>query len=252
MIHLNYKIKGSGNPIILLHGFPFDHHIWETVGDLLSLYVKVITPDLRGHGSSPVPEPPYSMRGMAEDVVGLMDSLSIERAVLVGHSMGGYVCMEIARSFPERLLGLGLVATNSTADSFEKRQSRLDSVEEIKKNGAQSLVEKMAAQLTEESKLQPVLRDMMMKTPVAGIIGAQLAMAERPDSTNALKNVLVPALVIGGERDQFVSTLATEKMTENLRHGRLVKIPNAGHMPMMDNPLMVANALLDLADQVHR
>ena len=122
-VDLFYKEYGQGTPVIFLHGFPFDHSIWEPLVPLLSKDARMILPDLRGFGRSPVTEDIYSMRLLAEDVLHLMDHLKIEKAVLVGHSMGGYVSLAFAHAYPGRLLGLGLVATQAAADGPERRQS---------------------------------------------------------------------------------------------------------------------------------
>ena len=119
-VDLFYNEQGQGTPVILLHGFPFNHTIWQPVMPLLAEHARLIMPDLRGFGQSPVTDGVYSMRLMAEDVVALMDKLGLEKAVLVGHSMGGYISLAFAQAYPNRLLGLGLVATQDSSDLPEK------------------------------------------------------------------------------------------------------------------------------------
>src|SRR5512144_1307135 len=120
-VNLAYEEHGEGTPVILTHGFPLNRSIWYPVVPKLSEKVHLILPDLRGHGQSPVPEGVYSMRLLAEDLRALMDQLNIEKVVLAGHSMGGYVSLAFARAYPGRLAGLALVATQAAADSPERR-----------------------------------------------------------------------------------------------------------------------------------
>jgi pimeloyl-ACP methyl ester carboxylesterase len=123
-VELYYEEFGQGVPVILLHGFPLNHTIWMPVVERLQSHVRVITPDLRGHGKSPATDGDYSMRLMAEDIHALMNRLDIPKAVLVGHSMAGYASLAFARAYPGRLAGLAMVASQAEADTPEKRQAR--------------------------------------------------------------------------------------------------------------------------------
>ena len=109
-VKLHYEAFGMGVPIVCIHGFPLDHTIWQPMIPALAAGNRIILPDLRGHGLSPVPDGPYSMPEMAGDIIALLDDLDLPQVVLVGQSMGGYVALEVAHQAPERLLGLALVA----------------------------------------------------------------------------------------------------------------------------------------------
>src|SRR5438132_6835533 len=111
-VSLHYTEQGQGPmPLVLLHGYPLSSAIWQEQVESLSTDYRVITPDLRGHGQSPAPEGVYEMDLMARDVFALLDSLNIQKAAIMGHSMGGYVTLAAYRMAPERFLALGLIGS---------------------------------------------------------------------------------------------------------------------------------------------
>src|SRR5947207_15861847 len=114
---LHYSEQGQGFPVVLLHGYPFSSAIWQTQQQGLSDHFRVITPDLRGHGQSPAPEGIYEMDQMAQDVLALLDSLNVQKAAIMGHSMGGYVTLAMWRLAPERFSALGLICSQAAADT---------------------------------------------------------------------------------------------------------------------------------------
>lgn len=249
-IILSYEIMGEGLPIIFLHGYPLNRMIWSPLVENLATLARVILVDLRGHGNSPAPEGKYSMELMAADINNLMDSLKIKKAILVGHSMGGYVSLAFVKNYPDRLGGLGLVATQAAADSPEKRQVRLDSIQQVKSDGVAPIVESMLSRLTSRSNLYPVLRNIMVATPRQGVIGTLEGIADREDSTPRLKNIRVPTLIIAGIEDKIIALDRAEEMARLIPNAWLVKIPGAGHMPMMETPDSMVNPLLELIETV--
>lgn len=242
--------RQHGTPVIFLHGFPFDHTIWEPVIPLLEQDARLILPDLRGFGSSPITDGTYTMRLLAEDIAHLMDRLEIEKAVLVGHSMGGYVSLAFAQAYPNRLLGLGLVATHSAADTPERRQSRYKTAESVLRKGARVVASNMVESLTPKKELLKPIQSLILQAHPTGIAGALRGMAERHDLTGELSNITVPAVVIVGGADKLVNHELVETMAQMLPKGWLVKIPDAGHMLTMEHPQQVASALQQLFAKV--
>ncbi len=245
-VTLAYERRGRGAPFVLLHGFPLDHTIWEPVVALMDERAEVILPDLRGHGASEAPKTPYSMDDMADDVAALLDRLDVARAVIVGHSMGGYVALAFAARHPGRLAGLGLVATHAWADTPERRAARRAQMDEVVKGGVAVLTEGMAAKLTSDAALAARLRELILRTPPAGVIGALRAMATRPERTDVLASLRVPAVVVVGMNDAILPPERGREMVALLPQARLVEIAGAGHMPMMEAPRQVAEALMGL------
>ena len=242
-VALVYEELGHGKPVVLLHGFPFDHSIWKPMLPYLEKQARLILPDLRGHGQSPAPAGVYTMRELAEDVVNLLDRLEIEKAVLVGHSMGGYVSLAFAHAYPGRLSGLGLVATQAGADNPERRQSRLKAARLVVRKGVKPVVDNMVARITSKPELVPQLSELMMSANPTGMAGAMRGMAERPDMTGSLADMVVPAVVVAGGQDQVLPMEAMATMAQMLPKGWLVEIPEGGHMLMMEAPEKVAEAL---------
>lgn len=242
-VDLYFEERGEGIPIIFLHGFPFDHSIWEPVASQLCDEARLILPDLRGFGQSPVPEGTYSMRVQAEDIAALMNRLNIEKAVLVGHSMGGYIALAFAKAYPHRLLGLGLVATHAAADNPERRQARYKTAEAVDHKGARVVASDMVNTLTRRKELVKAVEEMILRAHPHGIGGALRGMAERPDMTGSLSRIQVPAVVIAGDADQLLPMERPEEMAQMLPKGWLVTVPGGGHMLMMEEPQLVADSL---------
>jgi 3-oxoadipate enol-lactonase len=251
-VELNYSEQGQGTPVILLHGFPFDHTIWQPVLPLLAGHARLIMPDLRGFGQSPVTDGVYTMRLLAEDVVTLMDKLGLEKAILVGHSMGGYVSLAFAQAYPNRLLGLGLVATQAAADLPEKRQNRLKSARSVKRRGVKVVAQTMAPKLSPKSELVQPLFDLMMRASRPAVIGALQGMAERSDLTGELSKINVPAVVVAGGLDQFLTQENMRTMAQLLPRCWLVELPEGGHMPMLESPERMAESIHHLVHTVHQ
>jgi len=243
-VHLHYAQAGKGAPLLLIHGYPLDHTLWQPQVDGLAHVARVIAPDLRGFGQSVAPEGVYTMDAHADDLCALLDLLQIERAVLCGLSMGGYIALAFWRKYAERVRGLILVDTRAGADAPAARQARLDTAEQLRQHGQVAhVVEPMLARLLAESTRQsrPDLVEsvhaMMLRQRPNGIIGAQLGMAERPDSTPTLPTIPVPTLVVFGAED-VITPAETEGLSvaETIRGASLVVIPYAGQLSNLEQP----------------
>lgn len=250
-VQLAYETRGSGVPLLLLHGYPLDHSIWHEQASALQSKCRVITPDLRGHGDSPAPEGAYSMDLMAGDVLQLLDTLQIEKAVWVGHSMGGYITLAAWRLAPERFSGFGMVASNYLADTPEAKAKRFETAEKVSQVGAEAAVNpKLFLEGTPaDAPAAEHARQIMQNTAPAGIIGSLLAIAERPDSTETLKRINVPALVIGGAGDQLFKPEIPKQMAALIPNAELVMAEKSGHMPMMEEASLVTEALARLVQR---
>lgn len=245
-VDLYYEEAGRGIPVVLIHGFPMDHTIWHRLVPLLENEARLIMPDLRGHGRSPVEGRVSSMRLMAEDVVRLLDRLNIDQAIVVGQSMGGYVALAFANAYPGRLAGLGLVASQAAADLPEKRQNRLKQVERIRRRGSALLAESMPAVLSADPNIQQFVREIILKTDARGITAALRGMAERANAEEWLAEISAPAVVIHGGQDALISMEPARTAAQLLSRAWLVELPTAGHMPMMEDPQAVADAIRQL------
>ena len=245
-IEMDYEEAGTGVPLVLLHGFPFNRSIWHPILPYLTEHARIIIPDLRGFGKTPDGNEPSTMRLMAEDLFLLTQKLKIKKFFLAGHSMGGYISLAFAAAYPQLLSGLGLVTTQAASDSQEKRQARFKTIESVKKHGAAVLAKEMPAVLTQHKDLFPAITTMILYTQPNGIINALKGMADRPDFTEILTAIHVPTLIITGQNDKIVPEDRIKTMQKLIPNNWVVKIPGGGHMPMMEAPELVAKSLLDL------
>ena len=227
---------GSGSPVILLHGFPFNRTLWSEQVSALSPTHRVITPDLRGFGASDVTDSPATMSDMAQDIAALMDSLGIERATIGGLSMGGYVVLAFYKLFPERVSALILADTRPQADSEEAKVTRAQQAKDALSEGMAGIANAMLPKLfTPDSvahkphSVQRV-REMMMTTKSAGAAAALMGMAVREDHTEALPKVNVPTLILVGREDPITPVADSETMHKQIVGSELVIIDNASHV----------------------
>ena len=232
-IELAYTRRGKGTPLVLLHGYPLDNHLWDDVAPLLEDTFDSILPDLRGFGESTTVDSPYTMDDYASDIAGLLDQLGIQKAAIVGHSMGGYVALAFARLYPERVSGLGLVSSQVLADPPDRKEARYKSAADVSANGIGGVIETMAPKFTSDERLQSFARATMERQQPAAFIGALKAMAERPDSTSLLSSFKFPVVIIHGEADALIPIDRAREVKNAIPHAQLVELNGSGHMPMM-------------------
>lgn len=255
-VNLHYTDQGEGLPVVLLHGFPLDHRIWRDQIAALSTNYRVIAPDLRGYGESPFKGDTFPMHLLAADVAAVLDVLDIDRAVWVGHSMGGYITMAALRTLPERVLATGYVATHPHADPAEKRMQRIQSADKIALEGGSDLILSMMGVLFDPAlnrKSEPAQRvyDIMQHTKTGALIGALRGMAERPDSVETLQNAGVPAVVIAGAQDQVVEPDIARTFAQTI-DAPLHMVEGAGHMVMVEQPDATTEALESFLQRVSK
>jgi pimeloyl-ACP methyl ester carboxylesterase len=205
---LAYSVQGTGTPLVLLHGLCEDSTIWDEFVENLSGF-KIIRPDIAGFGASEILAE-NSVELIAESVAALLKQLDIERSVMVGHSLGGYVAVAFAKLYPKRLLGLGMFHAHPFADTEEKKINRQKSIDFIRKNGhvlyVKQLIPGLFAELfaTSNAFLMNHLIFKASKYSSEAIIGAHEAMLKRPDNSAVLVNLEVPVLFIIGKQDTTV------------------------------------------------
>ena len=237
---MSYREFGEGAPVVLLHAFPLDGRMFEPQAEALA--GRLITPDFPGFGRSPRAPAQPDMRYYAEGVRGLLDRLELERVVLGGVSMGGYVVFECLRLFPERISGLILADTRPEPDSEEIRESRKEMARRVAEEGVGALVELQMGRLlapdTLENNARVVekVRAMILESNPNGVVAALGAMRERPDSTALLQKIEVLSLVIGGEEDAISSPEVMGAMAEKIPASRHVTLPRAGHLANLEAP----------------
>lgn len=255
-MRLAYTDEGPGPAVVLLHGFPLGRAMWkDQVNGVGSIY-RVIAPDLRGHGDSPAPEGDYTIDEMADDVVELLDTLSLDTPVVLGGlSMGGYVALSILARYPERVRALMLMDTRAQADPPEVAAGRRDLMRKVLAAGdaspaVESLMPRLFAKSTLETRPERVtpLRELMGRNTARGIAGALQAMAVRPDRRDILGSIRVPTLVMVGEDDAITPLSEAQAMADAIPGARVEVIPGAGHLAPCENPAVANAAILRFLD----
>lgn len=242
-IELAYIRRGKGTPLVLLHGYPLDHHIWDDIVPLLEDKFDLILPDLRGFGGSTTVDTPCTMDDFASDIAGLLDSLGIGKAAIAGHSMGGYVALAFARLFPDRVTGLGLVASQTLADPPDRKEGRYKSAAEVVEKGIGSVMDAMAPKFTGDPSLQALARKVMERQNPQAYIGALKAMAERQDMTHLLASMKYPIVLVHGEADVLIPVERAREVKDAVPHALLAELPGVGHLPMLEAKEETARAL---------
>ena len=245
-MELAYTRRGKGAPLVLLHGYPLDHHVWDDIVPILEDTFDVILPDLRGFGGSRKVDTP-TMDDYAADISGLLDQLGIQKAAIVGHSMGGYVALAFARLYPERVSGLGLVSSQVLADPPDRKEGRYKSAAEVSEKGIKGVVETMAPKFTSDERLQAIARETMERQQPAAYIGALKAMAERADFTPLLSSFKFPVVIVHGKADALIPVDRAREVKSAIPQAHLVELESAGHIPMLEEKEETAKALKLLA-----
>jgi len=210
---------------------------------------------LRGQGDRRAPAGVYTMAELAHDVLALLDSLSVQRAVWIGHSMGGYVTLAAWATAPERFAGMGLIDTQATADSEEAKQGRYQLAVRVAAEGSKVVADAMPAKLLAPgvAATDPIfgfVRQVILDTKAQGIQGTLQGMAVRPDVTPLLPTISVPVLVLSGDSDQVIPVAKAEDLAAAIPGARLVKITSAGHLPMLEQSEKTTQALGDFLGAV--
>jgi pimeloyl-ACP methyl ester carboxylesterase len=246
---MHFTETGSGTPLVLLPPFPFDSRAWDRVRLGLAEHARVITPDPRGFGRTPLDGAEPDLSVIAADVLALLDRLELDRAVLGGCSMGGYEAMAVLRAAPERVGGLVLIDTKHTADAQEAKENRYATAERAEREGVAWLPDAMvgvllgATTLARRPDVVDTVRRALAQAEPGSVAWGQRAMAARPDSGAVLRAADVPALVLTGEEDSLIPVDAARAMTELLPRAELVVLPEAGHLPSFEVPAELTAAV---------
>jgi pimeloyl-ACP methyl ester carboxylesterase len=246
-VHLAYDDAGHGECVVLIHGHPFDRTLWAPQVSALRGTFRVLAPDLRGFGRSPVTPGCVLMREYAADIEELLDALGITRAAVVGLSMGGLVAMELATAAPGRYWALGLVATTAEPPSPQDLRTRDERADATERDGMSVLVDYMHSGLYGPA-CPPAVRArvdaMMAAAPPAGAAAALRGRGRRPDYRPLLAALDIPALVVAGTADPWSNAAVTAEIVASLKRPQLVAIDGAGHLPNLEAEAQFNEALL--------
>jgi len=250
-----YRTGGTGLPLVLLHGFPLDHRMWDAAAAVVPGDRPVLAVDLPGTPADADPLPEPSLDASADLVAATLRSAGVDRAVVAGLSMGGYVVLALLERHAELVAAAGLVDTKSTADGDEARANRLRIADEVASGSTVAPVRPMSTTLVGETSrsarpdLVRTLAGWIEEQRPEGIAWSQRAMAARPDRTEVLRGYAGHVLVLVGDEDTVTPVEAAEHMVAVAPHAALVVVPHAGHMSALEQPAAVADALAELAQR---
>ncbi len=241
---------GEGLPLLLVHGFPFNHTMWRAQIEALSGRCHVVVPDLPGFGASGLPGETVTMEQFADTLAELLDRLNVSGPVVFcGLSMGGYIAWQFWARHSHRLKALILCDTRATADTPEAVAFRHRTAEQVLREGTAPLVEAMLPKLFAPAILQrnaePVqhVRQMILEANPAAVAAALRGMGKRPDMTGKLGQIRCPTLVIVGEHDAISPPGEMQQIAQAIPGAKFVTIEAAGHMTPLENPAAVNQAI---------
>lgn len=255
-IRLHYNVYGPdhGYPLLFIHGFLLSGEMWSPIVDALREQYRLIIPDLRGFGSSqvaahvePMVIPAASIAEYADDLALLLDHLHEQRpAVVIGLSMGGYIAFEFFQRHAARVLAMVLADTRAEADTDQRRAERYEMAARALAEGSSVVADAIinnsfGPHAPAEMKRQ--WYEVMSRNAPHGVAAALNAAAGRADSTDLLRAINCPVLLIVGEHDTVTPLAGMQRMQQRIRLSQLTVIPGAGHLPPIEQPERFAEAL---------
>jgi len=231
----------SGPTVVLIHGFPLSSDMWASQIRALKGAYRVVAFDLRGQGRSDVGDGQFTLEFLVDDLIALLDKLKIERAILCGLSMGGYVSLRAIERHTNRVCALVLCDTKSEADTNEGKVSRAASIKAIKKEGVRAFAASFLEGAFSEtglcnSTLVNTTSRIISRNKPLGLCGTLLALAGRTDTTPFLPKIQVPTLILVGEADKITPPELSRRMHTSIANSQLQFVTNAGHLSNMENP----------------
>jgi len=252
-VKIAYDDAGAGPAIVLIHGFPLDRSIWNPQRDALAPRARVVLPDLRGAGESARgADGPALMETLAGDLAGLLDALQIERAIVVGHSIGSYVAFAFFRMYAERVAGFGLVAGHPAADTPQLLPLRDALAAQLEAGDIGPAIDAYLPRYLDPASaatLTQPLREIMARQDARGAAALVRGMKERVASYDLLADITVPALILAGDSDDWIAPEALRDAASAMPDCEFAVLPNVGHLPMLEAPDAVSHALARLIDR---
>lgn len=232
---------GSGLPLVFVHGFALNRTMWDPQVTALVAECRCVAIDLRGHGES-ASHGPYSIDRYADDIVAVLDTLQIARAVIVGLSLGGYVAFALWRRHRDRVRAFVLADTRATPDDEETIERRRSLIELARAEGSTAVanlqIPALVGKTTRDRRpdIYDAVHRMVAQAPPAGIIGACEAMIARPDSTALCTTIDVPTLVVVGDEDVITPPKDCRRLAEQIPASRVEVLHQAGHLSNVERP----------------
>src|SRR5438093_10522987 len=244
---LAVEVRGEGGPVLFVHGFPFDRTVWRHQLAALSRW-KRIAPDLRGAGESTAPPDGYTIARYADDLVAVLDALGVRQAVVCGLSLGGYIAFELLRRHAGRVRAVVLCDTRPQPDTLEAKRGRDELTQVAQREGQDAVIERLLPRLLAPETLatQPEVaaqvREMAGRWSAPGLVGALRMLRDRPDSTETLRGVRLPTLVLVGSEDEIAPPETGRPTAQLIPDAQYHAVPAAGQLGPLEQPLATTRA----------
>ncbi|MBG8552984.1 alpha/beta fold hydrolase [Hymenobacter guriensis] len=247
----------SSHPVIVfLHGFAESREIWTDFTRGVPTHYRLLTLNLPGHGTNVHAIRDYSLEAQARYVADQLRQKQVEKALLVCHSMGGYVALAFAERYPGMVAGLVLFHSTALPDTDEKKANRDKNMDFVRRHGVdkfmESFIRPLFAPANRERMLEQrqLLEDIGRATPETTVLGALEAMKTRPDRTNVLKEATFPVLFIAGKDDVAVPVESLLPQLALPAQSHALLLDNVGHLGYFEEPELTRRAVVDFAGLV--
>jgi len=259
-ISVSYNDEGLNEApvIIFIHGFPLNKSMWNKQMEALKDNYRVIAYDIRGHGKTDVGTLDFSIDLFVKDLLGFMDALKIEKTIICGLSMGGYIALNAIQNHPERFTALILCDTNCTADTPEAKEKRMNTIQSIKENGVEKLANDLLPNLfapesfTTSSEEIVAVKEMIVNTTKESLYKSLNALANRKETCSKLAEIKVPVLILVGKDDKITPPEAAKAMHEKIAKSLLSILNKAGHLSNLENPKEFNSQLKKFVDTIYQ
>lgn len=255
--YLRKEAKAANHhTVVFVHGFPFNKNMWIPQLEALPASVRAIAIDVRGHGNSTMGHGFFSIDVFAKDLLVFLRKTGIERAVLCGISMGGYIALRAYQLQPDAFAGLVLCDTNSLADDNAAKQKRFDTIQSVLKHGKRAFsigfVNNVFGQkaMAENQKAVDLIKSSIRRNTESSICSTLLALAARTDTTDSLPSITVPTLVVRGADDRITSREQSDILVSGIPGATYLEIPECGHLPNLEDPTRFNMELMAFLDGI--
>jgi 3-oxoadipate enol-lactonase len=255
-VRLAYSDVGSGLPVVLLHSYPANRHIFDGLADAVP--ARLIAADLPGFGETRLPNPTPDVLAVA-DLVGLVErwlhELGLGPVVLGGNAIGGYVMIELVARRPDLARGLILLGCKPAPDSPALAAAREATARLALEEGSATVAQAVASQplaAGADDRVVAAHRVMIEAADPRGIAGLVRGLARRPDPVPSLRTIRVPTLVVIGSQDPFASPDQARELAALIPGARLAVIEGAGHLPSLERPRETAAAITAFVQELQQ
>ena len=258
MPQIHFYKSGDGFPVLFLHGFCESSSFWKALSAELSDQFQIICPDLPGFGKSPLLSKDCSLNEIAEIIVDWIKTIGVNECIVIGHSMGGYISLELLRKYPDFVKGIGLFNSSAFEDQEDKKENRNKLIKFIKKQGVTPFLNTFVPSLfypetiKDHQKIIDELRKEGKSIPPQSVMSYAAAMRDRVDSTDLLKIYHDRILLISGEFDQNVPLEKSKEMAQLLDKENVHIIPDSAHMSLFEQSELCYDAIVKFVNKIAR